>query len=168
MNQFCQGKAAAIPRKFSYGNQTKPLNKDDQWVKNHFIQSISPIYYFSRSVGLMPFTIVHDKNEKVLAARVTVFDFAWFVISVCMHLGFLIFWCQNMDVSENESGSHVLPIGEATALIIWLIYSVFCVAVDMYNRHRLVDIMRKFIVFDKDVSKMELKTLSIYQIHKGK
>lgn len=154
MNQSNQRKVAAIFSKFSYGNQTKPLNKDDQWPNNRFIQSISPIYYFSRAIGLMPFTIVHDKNEKVLAAQVTTFDFVWFIIALCVHIGFLIFWCLFLDLSKNQSGSHVLPIGETTLMTICLIYNIVCVAMDMYNRHRLVNIIRKFIIFDREVSEM--------------
>lgn len=45
-----------------------------------FVKSIRPIYYFSRVFGFLPFSIEFDSKGEVQNARISAFDFLWFVI----------------------------------------------------------------------------------------
>lgn len=144
-----------IPQ-LSYGNQiiTFP-RKRTEWHKNGFVQSVSPIYFFSRVVGLMPFTIAHDRDSKILRAKVTAFDFIWFVISISVHTCFVVIWYRNLDYKKIKNVSNVLPIGMGAHATFGLIYSVICVVMDMCNRCKLVDLLRRFMTFDKEVRATE-------------
>lgn len=43
-----------------------------------------PIYYFSRALGLWPFTI--DSNGSIKKAHVRLVDILWFSMSICLYL----------------------------------------------------------------------------------
>lgn len=137
---------------FSYGNQiiTFPRKKV-QWHKRGFVQSVSPIYFFSRAIGLMPFTIAHERNSKILRAKVTALDFVWFVIAMIVHISFVVIWYRNLDYKRIKNVSNVVPIGMGAHATFGLIYSVICVAMDMCNRCKFVDLLRSFMTFDKEV-----------------
>lgn len=36
--------------------------------------------------GLMPFSIAYDLNERVIQAKITIFDRLWTVFSICAYL----------------------------------------------------------------------------------
>ena len=136
----------------AYSAESNKSTKKDIPSKNlNFSYSLRPIYYFSRTFGLFPFTIVYDTNGDVQSARVTVFDFLWFIITVCMYL--LLAWLSygnKLPVGANESP--LLILGDLVLLIIGLIFGSAMIVFDMYNRSRLINIIKKFTKFDMEVN----------------
>ena len=114
--------------------------------------SIRPIYYFSRAFGLFPFTVVTDTNGDVQGARVTLFDFLWFLISICLYLLMASYCFINIHRPQNPGESYILMLGDYALLIIGLIYGAVIIALDMYNHRTFIELMKNLMSFDDEVS----------------
>lgn len=127
--------------------------------ENNIAYSLIPIYILSRTIGLVPFSIIRDSIGRVQEARVSLFDFCWFVISVLLYLVASFFCYQNLcliiKLPQDPNTSIILTIGDHLLIIFGLIYGAIIIAMDMYNRRRLVEILKKITVFDEEVSKMK-------------
>lgn len=54
--------------------------------KYNFLYSFRPIYYLSRTVGLMPFSFTYNSIGVVQSARISRLDCLWMVISIFVDL----------------------------------------------------------------------------------
>lgn len=90
--------------------------------KINFAYSLLPIYYFSRAIGLLPFSIIRDANGKVQKTRVSAFDFFWFVTSICLYLFLASFCYRTMETPKNPNESLILIIGDNLLMV-----SMYCV-----------------------------------------
>lgn len=127
------------------------MKKDKQRIYN-FEHGFRPIYYFSRIAGLWPFSIVHHSNGTIQNARISRLDGVWFAMSMCFQLLAIFFCCLDSDD---------LNYGQTTTITFHVLYSlhrvkslligVVGIILDMINRHRLVEILRKLIIFDNEV-----------------
>lgn len=115
-----------------------------------FVDSFLPIYFFLRVIGFMPFSIGCEANGEVRKAQVSLLDGLWFVISICLYLGIAIYCSQNGGLPLDAS--YVLVMGDFLLLIVGFVYGAVAIAMDMFNRNRLVNIVNKFIIFDKEVN----------------
>lgn len=130
------------------------LKKVSESKKANFSCSVRPIYYFSRAFGLCPFTLVYDSNGDIQEARVTTLDIIWFLISTILYL-FMAFFCYaNMHRPQDTGESQILLIGDYAHLIFGLINGAIMVSLDMFNRHKFIDFIKKIITFDKEVCKL--------------
>lgn len=120
-------------------------------VKLNFEYCIRPIYYISRVCGLLPFSVTRNLNRDIEAPRMNTFDRLFFTLSICWYL-FLTYtsFC-HIQHWQSLNISHVLTIGNYSLLMIGLIFGVLTITMDMLNRNRLVDILKKFIIFDQNV-----------------
>lgn len=119
---------------------------------NNFTYSLLPIYFFSRAIGLLPFSIIRDSSGRVREARLSVFDCLWFIISISGYL-FLAWFCyQKTVVSYDPNESFVLNIGDNMLLIFGLLYGAIIITMDLGNRNKLVEILKNFTAFDDAVS----------------
>lgn len=121
-------------------------------TKFNFAYSLLPLYYFSRVFGLLPFTILYDTNGDVRGARVTLFDIFWFIISVCIFLSLAVFSYSIINLPDGPNESPTLILGDYILLIVGLFYGAAIIVYDMCNRLRLIDIIKKFTIFDKEVN----------------
>lgn len=128
-------------------------------LKNTFIDrpknvqhGLQPIYYYSRCVGLWPFTITYNSDGSIKDACVDLFDCLWFLISICLHLTALYSSCDfvvhNRPFSEQNLFSHLIFFIHQ---IPPLLFGAVCIVLDMFNRNRLANIIKKFTIFDKEV-----------------
>lgn len=116
-----------------------------------FAYSLRPIYYFSRGVGLLPFSFIRNSNGEIQGTRVTVLDSLWFVTSICMYL-FMAFICyKSVELPRDPNHSLILVIGDSLLIISGLVYSAVAVIVDMSNRVKIVNVLKKLTEFDKEV-----------------
>lgn len=123
-----------------------------------FEYGFQPIYYFSRVIGLWPFTIVRDSNGSIEKTRVRFVDAFWFFISIFAYLTAAFYAykdIKSLQVSNTET----------TNFSIFFIFQIMCllfgacgVVLDMCNRTKLVNILEKFTAFDNEVG------FSIYSI----
>lgn len=119
--------------------------------KTNFLHVVRTILIFSRIFGLLPFSIILDSNGKVRRARVNIFDFLWFLISICIYL--LIAYCyyQNTIPPKPHSKSYILIGLSYVRLITGLIFGAAIIVVDMLNRSKLISMFKKIMFFDIEV-----------------
>lgn len=124
---------------------------DDRPNIQSFAYSFRPIHYFSRAFGLLPFSVALDSNGNIQKARVSLFDALWFVISISLYLIMAFICYQNIKLPQDQNVSYILATGDAMFLIAGLIYGAIIITIDMFNRFRIIDILRMFTAFDSEV-----------------
>lgn len=129
-------------------------SKNTSKVRSTNIQhGFQPIYYYSRCIGRWPFTIAYNSNGSIKEVRVHLFDIFWFFISNCLYLAVLFFVYEEMiwrfhALSSNSYFNYVIFY---VSQIPTLLFGTIFIVLDMLNRKILVDILDKFIIFDKEV-----------------
>lgn len=130
------------------------LGKKGSALKNFdFVYNLYTIHLYSRLFGLVPFSIFRDSSGEVQRAHVSKLDLLWFVISISFY--FYLAYAYWVVTSEMHyvNGLFVLRLGDTLLIGVGLIYSGAICIMDMYNRSRIVEFLKKFILFDKNVSK---------------
>lgn len=112
-----------------------------------------PIYYFSRCAGLWPFTISYNSNGSIAGARIHIFDILWLLTSICLYFTALFYTYEDIEASQAFEQTQFF----ATLIFFLneippLLFGTIWIVLDMFNRNRLVDILKKFTLFDKKVS----------------
>lgn len=128
-------------------------NKVTNGSEINFLFSLRPMYYFSRIFGLTPFSIIRNSNDEIQAIHVSKFDLLWFITSMGLYSLMAVICFQTTHSEGSPNLSHVLIIGDRLLLTVCLVSSVIKVIMDMCNRFRLFDILKKLAFFDKEVSK---------------
>lgn len=118
-----------------------------------FIDSFKPIYYFLRILGLMPFSITRSSNGNISEPKVKKSNGLWFLFSICIYsmASFISFEYVKFN-RESNAYLYMMVLSQNLLLTTGLICCVLFVAMDMCNRFKLVDILQKFMIFDKEVS----------------
>lgn len=131
------------------------LKLDERKAKSknvNFIFSVQPIHYISRACGLMPFSIIHSSNGEILEPKIRKFDVLWFGISICVYSAMAYVFYLNVKFSQDpNTKSYFLVVGDYMLYIAVLIYGVLVRGMDMCNRFNLVEILKCFTMFDKEV-----------------
>lgn len=117
----------------------------------NFALSLRPIYRFSRTFGLMPFTIILDAKGNFQNVRVRPFDIFWFVTVICLCILMALIYHQNIELPKDQNASLVLVYGDAALFISGLMYACFIITMDMINRFQLIAILKMLNSFDNDV-----------------
>lgn len=130
------------------------VDKEDRSKKLNFTYTFSPIYYFSRILGLMPFSFIYDARGELQAPQIRPIDGVWYVFSLCIYVLVAIINIQIAIQKQTElkAISFALYFGHYMLLIKGLLISAISIVMDFYNRYTLVKILQAFIAFDKEVS----------------
>lgn len=137
----------------SVNDRFKIVGRKNCWTVVTFTHSFRPIYYFARIFGSMPYTIYCDSNGNAHEPKVRIVDGVWFVISMCIFLSMAFFSYRNMESLQNpNTSSYILILGDQILLILCLIFGAQIIGMDMLNRDKLVDILKKITAFDKEAS----------------
>lgn len=117
-----------------------------------FQHDFQSIYYFSRCIGLWPFTIEYNSNGPINAARVHLFDCLWFLIAICLYLTALLYSLEHTKSIQNVHEkyffwNYIYKINHYPSLS----FGTVCIVLNMLNRKRLVNILNKFAFFDQKV-----------------
>lgn len=123
-----------------------------RWRRLDFVYSFLPIYYFSRFFGLMPFSFIYDSDDEIQAPRISIFDGVWFVITIGIYLVAAFTNFQILTHPKEMALASALYYGHYILLIQGLLVCSVAIGLDIYNRNRLVTILKIFIAFDKEVS----------------
>lgn len=136
---------------------SQSLPKAGILLKNiNFCYNVRPIHIYSRVFGLIPYSVVQSKNGDTYEARVSVFDFVWFIISICLYLLLGFAYVQTIAVPTNPDESYILAVGDGILISMGVFSGAIMVAMDMLNRFKTVDIIKKFSIFDKKVGQFNL------------
>lgn len=114
--------------------------------------SFYPIYYVSRSVGLWPFTILYKANGTIKEARICLPDRLWILLSISIYSVALYYTYEDMrEMNHARVDSYFMDVINYITQIPILLFQVFNIILDMLNRKRLINILDKFINFDRKV-----------------
>lgn len=129
------------------------LNQDkNRSIKISFVQSLSPFYYLFRIFGLLSFSIVFDSNGDVRKAKLKIFDLLWLLFTICVYLYLGYFhYSKSEGIKLTDLGT-ILLVGDRTYIFFELIYGVIFVIMDLYNRQKIVGILKKISYFDSQVN----------------
>ena len=108
------------------------------------------VYFFSRCIGLWPFTIIYHSDGSIKGARIHLFDKLWFLISICLYLTALYYAFLNMKNQTAKNG-HISSFIFYLTQIPVLLFSCVSIILDMINRNKLVNTLKKFNIFDSEV-----------------
>lgn len=115
-----------------------------------FAHSFKPIYIWSRLFGFMPFTIVFDSDGAIRTAQMRVIDILWLIVSIGIYLlsasHFIIYTGRKPVISAT------LTQGARSIVVFRKLFNCLCIGIDMCNRVKLVDILKKINTFDEKVS----------------
>lgn len=129
----------------------KSLENNSKSRPKKIQHSFLPIYYFSRAIGLWPFSITYNSNGTI-KARVRLLDSLWFIISICLYLTALFYACENMKYVQTENANYYLmDLMSFISQIPILLFGPVNIILDMVNRNSLVNILAKCIIFDREV-----------------
>lgn len=141
--------------KFLNSKKNAQVNNIDQqgpWLKDSFAHCVRPIYIISRVFGLMPFSITFHPNGEVQKSNVSKFNILWFVSALCL-LFFGIFLTLRMPdehSSDSKTFSIISVLGDTGILLLGLIAGSLAIVLGMCNRHKLINIIKRITIFDKE------------------
>lgn len=125
-----------------------------------FLYGFRPIYYFSRAFGMLPFSIVSNSSGELEGPRVSKFDGAWCMISMCIYASLVYSIIYGMEIPQNSSiSATILLFGDNFLLIANFIFGILMIGVDMSNRYKFVNLMKKLVLFDNQVTHINLNQL---------
>lgn len=127
--------------------------------KFNFFYSFRPIYYFSRTFGFMPFTIVFNSNGSIQGPNIRTFDILWFIIAITIYILSAIVVLQNTEHLEigSTTESEILKNTDFVILVSMLFFGALIIAMDMYNRGTIVEMLKSIKSFDDEVPTFDKK-----------
>lgn len=127
--------------------------------KFNFFYSFRPIYYFSRTFGFMPFTIVFNSNGSIQGPNIRTFDILWFIIAITIYILSAIVVLQNTEHLEigSTTESAILKNTDFVILVSMLFFGALIIAMDMYNRGTIVEMLKSIKSFDDEVPTFDKK-----------
>lgn len=117
----------------------------------NFDYAFRPIYYFSRYVGLWPFSIICESNRKIRRARIGFFDVLRSILIIYLNL--TLTFCGYKEIrprQENHTNNIRFIVFMAFQLSSFL-FIILGIVLDVINRKKFVDILLKFNTFDHKV-----------------
>lgn len=123
-----------------------PLEKHD------FHTAFRPIYYFSRYMGLWPFSVAHYSKKKIRRASVALVDIFRSISTIS--LSSTLVMCAYEEI-RTQKKYHMNTIRFVVFMAFQLSSFSFLtigIVLDLINRNRLADILRKFNTFDRKVN----------------
>lgn len=132
------------------GNQSRKFAEEPK----DFMNTFKPLYYFLRALGLMPFSIERTANGSIWRPKVKVLDILWLLSVIFIHTSTTIiyFKCPNNKLSSKSHNTYKGFIARNLHLAVGLTSCVLFILMDLYNRYDLVDLLKKFSIFDKEVT----------------
>lgn len=131
--------------------ETGDVEKDVHLKNITFEYSMWPVYIFSRVFGLMPFSVARDSDGSIQKPRVKIIDLVWFLISICSCLTLAFYELQIVKLPQDPHNSQLLILGDNVIIVLGLAFNALVIVMNMLNRKRLVEILRKFTIFDQRV-----------------
>lgn len=119
--------------------------------KLNFEYVFRPAYYYSRFAGIWTFSITHDSNGSIQRARVGFFDILWPIFVICSN-SVLAFSAYQSFMAEREKYANTTRyIAENIFQMSCFLFVAIGIVLNVINRNRLVDILRRLNTFDNEV-----------------
>lgn len=131
-------------------NDTNETDQNKNRVKTfNFMDSFKPVYFVLRLLGLKPFSITHDSDGEPKRPKITILDGIWLAISLSVY-AFMAYSVEGNEHKKLSAVSFMYILG-----YIFTMFGLFCsvatIVIDICNRFKFVDILRKITIFDNEV-----------------
>ena len=136
-------------------DSSKPNGKEDRLKKNMFA-GYRPIFWFSRIFGSIPFSIVCNSNGEVQSCKMKKADWIFMAVSLCVYLSIIFnLYCTLSSKFDHQRqiAMLVMTMGLFIVASLSFIFGTQLILINMCNRHKLVDILKNFDRFDKEVKR---------------
>lgn len=145
--------AKSIQLKFTSFKMLSVVNSKK--VKSNKIEhGFESIYYFSRAIGVWPFTIVYNSNGLIQSTGVCVVDGFWIVISMCLYFTAIFFTYQDLkDANHSNVDSIAFSLHYLIQMMTLLFGAICGILLNFINRNKIMNILEEFITFDNQVRK---------------
>lgn len=128
-------------------NNTKKLNFPCNFKVN---------YHFLRAFGLWPFSLIRDSNGEFQKPKITKIDLLWSLVSILSYISASIGFYMNAKALEMKTTDlkieSIMINVDYMRIVFSLIFVAISIAVDMFNRFKLVNVLNNFVRFDESVS----------------
>lgn len=85
-----------------------------QVEKSCFSYGFRPIHYFSRAIGLMPYTVVYNLNGEIQEHRFHIRDGLWLLSSICLYLLVILHVFRDMKLPQDPNSTmYIYILGNA-------------------------------------------------------
>lgn len=129
------------------------VNEEHHSKVINFMDIFRPVYYFLRFCGQMSFSIVRNSSSEVLhQPQINKRDALWFLISMCLYS--IVTWRTFGKLTSKLDESKIVCVlftGNSMLHFMTMMFGIAKLTMDMYNRHKLVNILNKFTQFDQEV-----------------
>lgn len=79
-----------------------------------FSYGFRPIYYFSRVIGLMPYSMVHNKNGEIQEHRIYYRDGLWILTSISLYISVILHVFRDMKLPKDPNSTlYIFILGNA-------------------------------------------------------
>lgn len=117
-----------------------------------YTYSFEPIYQLLRMAGLMPFSVTCDSYGEIEGAAVTACDILWMMISIVIYISMALPTIFNIHLPRIDSVVYSLHLADYIFLAIVFAYGVILMVLDFFHRFKIVQMLKMFNKFDKEVS----------------
>lgn len=117
-----------------------------------FWDTFKPVYYFSRAFGLLPFSIGRDSNGIIYKPKVNTFDGIWFLFTIVAFLSAAVLSQHYMKFQDLTTQIYISIVLKNIQITLSSIFGILLIGMDMYNRFKIFEILKRFITFDNEVS----------------
>lgn len=113
---------------------------------------IRPMYVISRIFGMLPFRILRSSaGDSIVGQCVGPIDLIWFFVTIGIHFYLAFSSIQNIAADQHWQTKSLFSIGDNFIVLYDITIAILTIILDMINRHRFINILKKFIEFDKKV-----------------
>lgn len=112
---------------------------------------IRPIYVISRIFGMLPFRILRSSTGDIVGQYVGPIDLIWFFVTIGIYFFLAFSSIQNIAADQHWETKSLFSIGDNFIVLYDITTAILTIILDMFNRHHFINILKKFIEFDKKV-----------------
>lgn len=86
-------------------NENNKLSQKVQAERICFSYGFQPIYYFSRVIGLMPYSLVYNSNGEIQEHRIYIRDGLWLATSIFVYSSVILHVFRDMKLPEDSNST---------------------------------------------------------------
>lgn len=116
----------------------------------NFFDCVRPVYRTGRLFGLLPFTLNYTSNGEIDSCSLRITDILWFLISVAICIIFSLLGYSALSPTQ-DIRTTILLLGGRLVLISGVSLAGISIIIDIFNRHRLVELVKAINLFDQEV-----------------
>lgn len=107
-------KCGKISANIMDGDDDNNHSETAQVEKSCFSYGFRPIYYFSRAIGLMPYTVIYNLNGEIQEHRFHIRDALWLLSSFCLYLSVILHVFRDMKLPQDPNSTmYIFILGNA-------------------------------------------------------